>query len=178
MTPTHKRFLSGALVGAGLFGAIVLAVELPDHLRSASHARSSAVAAKAEQRTIVSNAQSSFATQVAQSSPEVIEPMAPLPADAVSIPDSYLLGLSSMVDLPNARDRRPDLNRWKHAIPVAEKLLEGPCDCEQRNWLTHFVEMGNSALTNAQSDYSDNATLMASLGRNDAQAMALRERTK
>jgi hypothetical protein len=111
----------------------------------------------------------------AQSSANVaaIDPIPPLPANATSIPDEDLLKLSAMVDLADAATHRPDKERWKQAISISQKLMEGPCDCEQRNWLTRFVEMGNFALSDSESEYRGYATMMATMGRNDNQAMAM-----
>ena len=59
---------------------------------------------------------------------------------------------------------------------MAQKFSVGLCDCEQRNWLNHFIEMGNAALANADDDYCVDADLMAILGRNDKDAMAISHR--
>ena len=99
--------------------------------------------------------------------------ISPLPADAVSVPDDDLLRLCALVDLANAANHPPDKEGWKQAIPIAERLQQGPCDCEQRNWLHHFVETGNSALSDSADQYAENAQLMLTLARNDKQAMAL-----
>ena len=100
--------------------------------------------------------------------------IAPLPANATAVPDEDLLKLSGMVRLANARYARPDKARWNLAIPIAQQLLTGPCDCEQRNWLNHFVAMGNDAIANSDNRYHEEAQLLATLGRNDQDAMARR----
>jgi hypothetical protein len=112
------------------------------------------------------------AQQVSASSPVVAENN-PLPANATSIPDDRLLHLSTLVNLAGARDQQPEKNQWTQALPVAQKLLDGPCDCAQRIWLKHFVEMGNYALSDSTGQYHETAKLMATLGRNDGEAMAL-----
>ena len=81
-----------------------------------------------------------------------------------------------MVDLANAADRPPDKEKWQQALVIADKLQQGPCDCEQRNWLHHFIETGNSALT-APADYAENVQLMLKLARNDKQAMIISHKT-
>jgi len=106
------------------------------------------------------------------SSPVASEQIAVIPANATSIPDASLYRLSMMVNLAEARDHRPDKAQWEQAVVIAGKLLEGPCDCEQKNWLKHFVEMGNYALSNSD-EYYKSAQLMATLPRNDNEAMAL-----
>jgi len=99
--------------------------------------------------------------------------LTPLPANATNIPDENLLQLSLMVNLADAKDQAPDKNLWKAIIPAAQKLINGPCDCEQKIWLTHFLEMGDYALSDSLDKYHETARLMATLGRNDEQAMAL-----
>ena len=111
-----------------------------------------------------------------QTSSAQADAIAPLPANATSIPDEDLLRLAGMVDLAGASDHRPDKVRWTQALAAAEKLQAGPCDCEQRNWLNHFVEMGNYALSGADEGYAQSARLMATLGRNDRDAMAISHR--
>ena len=108
--------------------------------------------------------------EVTAATPEPAITIPPLPANAVSVPDEDLLRLSAMVDLANAADRPPDKAGWQQALLIADRLQQGPCDCEQRNWLHHFVETGNSALT-ASADYAENVQVMLTLARNDQQAM-------
>lgn len=126
---------------------------------------------------------SSFGESVAlRSVPETtsarpdVEQSNPLPANATSVPDANLLQLGRMVNLASARDQQPDKNQWTRAVSVAEKLLEGPCDCAQRVWLKHFVEMGNYAISDSNGEYHETAMLMATLGRNNREAMALSQK--
>lgn len=102
----------------------------------------------------------------------------PLPVGAAAVPDEYLLKLSGVVGIDEVWNQEPDRARWAAAIPVAEKLLQGPCDCEQRNWLKHFVEMGDSAVSGDDTNYYQLARVMAQLSRNDSQAMAANRRPK
>ena len=110
--------------------------------------------------------------QAPSAAPEALETIAPLPPNATSVPDEDLLKLSGMVELGSAQYDRPDKARWSQALPIASKLLHGPCDCEQRNWLNHFVGLGNEALSDANGQYYQDAKIMATLGRNDNDAMA------
>ena len=93
----------------------------------------------------------------------------PLPAGATSVPDADLLKLSALVNLPNAEERHIDKERWSRAVPIAQKLAQGPCDCEQRNWLVNFIDMGNSALAGSDDKYYRLAGLMQKMARNDKQ---------
>ena len=93
----------------------------------------------------------------------------PLPANAANVPDEDLLRLSASVGLANAPDRSIDKERWARVMPVAEKLVQGPCDCEQRNWLNHFIAMGEAARNGADEQYYQLAGLMVKLARNDQQ---------
>ncbi|HWB61793.1 MAG TPA: hypothetical protein VG733_20085 [Chthoniobacteraceae bacterium] len=104
--------------------------------------------------------------------------LTPLPANAATIPDQYLEQLAMFVDLAGARSQAPNKAVWNEALPAAQKLIAGPCDCEQKIWLTHFIEMGNLALTDSTREYHETADLMATLGRNDEQAMELSKKPK
>ena len=102
----------------------------------------------------------------------VVETLPPLSPKAASVPDKYLVNLSAMVDLPHAISRPPDKARWAQSIHVAEQLLQGACDCEQRNWLSHFVEVGNLALTGSVEEYHKALAILVTLARNDSQPIA------
>lgn len=93
----------------------------------------------------------------------------PLPANATHVPDEYLLKLANMVRLTNADEHLIDKERWGRALPIAERLVQAPCDCEQRNWLNHFISMGNDALAGMDEDYYRTAVLMQKMARNDQQ---------
>lgn len=103
--------------------------------------------------------------------PESLVP--PLPKNAASVPDGDLEKLSLLVDLAESPSQSPNIERWKQVLPIAQNLMNGPCDCTQRIWLTRFVAMGNSALSGSSADYKQSAQLIVTMGRNDAQAMAL-----
>ena len=115
------------------------------------------------------------ASDVAPTEPEALraseEPIVipPLPANATSVPDADLLKLSAMVNLPNAEERRIDKEQWGRALPIARQLVQGPCDCEQRNWLNHYIEMGENALAGSNDAYFKLAILMQKMARNDKQ---------
>jgi hypothetical protein len=174
MASSVRHLLIGGLIGATVFGLVFLAAGTPDRHKSLKDTVTSVPEYPAKEE-----AQQVFRPTVAATpetptrSPENVPPIAPLPSDAPSVPDACLLNLAAMVDLSQAGTHRPDKNRWRQAIPVAEKLIQGPCDCAQRVWLTRFIEMGNFALENSENEYYEHATLLASLGRNDDQAMAL-----
>lgn len=89
--------------------------------------------------------------------------------NAKTVPDQALLRLSGMVNIGNSLNALPDKEAWGCALPVARKMMNLPCDCGQRNWLSHFVEMGDYALADSENEYLDSARLMLALGRNNAQ---------
>ncbi len=142
--------------------AIAPSLEIPPRPQSGTELKKIAPAESANQTELIS----------------VAETIPPLPPNATAVPDRDLLALAQAVDLPNATSHRPDKERWKQALLVAERLEQGPCDCEQRNWLTHFIEMGHFALVGPEADYREAARLLSTLGRNDAQAMALSQRSR
>ena len=67
----------------------------------------------------------------------------------------------------------PNKKAWQEALPIARKLLEYPCDCAQRNWLSHFVKLGDRALNGSEQEYNASAQVLVTLGRNNEQAVAL-----
>ena len=115
----------------------------------------------------------SSAPVAAQNTPPTAPAVAPLmvlPPNATAVPDDALLQLASLVNLPDATTQPPDKARWEQAVPAASKLMDGPCDCDQRNWLKHFVAMGNDALAGSSTDYVQDAQLMSTLRRYDTQS--------
>ena len=105
--------------------------------------------------------------------PDAAAPVFQFPANGGTVPDQALLKLCAMVNIANAVNEAPDKNKWQEALPIAEKLLDYPCDCAQRNWLSHFVELGNDALHGSEQEYNTAAQVLTTLGRNNAQAVAL-----
>jgi len=87
-------------------------------------------------------------------------------SDPKLIQDVDLKSLASLVNLAAAKQGSPNKDQWTQAIPIANKLLQGPCDCEQRNWLNQFVTMGNYALAGSP-QYYQSARLMDTLPLND-----------
>ena len=170
MTKIQKRLLCVGITGTALLLLATVAMNSPGHVdvrmrtpRPTQEAAVRVVPPPVVQASEKNTLSTSFAT----------DPIAPLPANAASIPDEDLLKLSAMIDLASARDRDPDKKRWAQALPIAQMLLQGPCDCEQRNWLNHFVEAGNDALTDATDRFHEHVWLVSNLARNDSQAMAM-----
>ena len=128
------------------------------------------------------------ATTAAAAANPSIQPPAPaiagpvnleaLPANAPMIPEKYIDQLSQAVNLAAAPVQPPDKAEWTRALPYAQKLMDGPCDCAQKVWLKHFIEMGNYALADSSSDYHQTASLLVTLGRNDDEAMELSKKAK
>lgn len=94
------------------------------------------------------------------------QPIVNNPANGNGVQDVDLKNLASMVHLDQAKHQGPNKDQWNQALPVAQKLLQGTCDCEQRNWLKQFVTMGNYALSDS-SQYYQSAQLMDTLPLND-----------
>ena len=115
------------------------------------------------------------AVQVARAEPDpvAVPVVNPAPGDTAMVSDQALLRLSGMVNLANAMNEPPNEAEWQQALPIAEKLLVSPCDCAQRNWLNHFVAMGNHALHGSEDEYKKSAQLIVTLGRNNDQAVAI-----
>jgi hypothetical protein len=165
VTKTEKSLIAAGLVASALLLLAIAAVNIPGARKNSEPAP--APEQKVAQKEVLLPNQTAPAQQVA---------IAPIPPGATSIPDQDLILLSEMVGLPAARDTAPDKTQWRKAIAIADKLLQGPCDCGQRNWLTHFVETGNYALSDAKDQFHASAEVVASLARNDKQEMALLHR--
>jgi hypothetical protein len=82
---------------------------------------------------------------------------------------SELKNLALQVNLTNIKASASDKEQWQKAIPKAQELLSGACDCEQRNWLTHFVEAGNDAVS-GDNQFEDTAKFLATLPHDDSEA--------
>lgn len=80
--------------------------------------------------------------------------------------DSDLAQLASEVKLGQANTGDVGKDVWARETPVAQKLLQGLCDCDQRNWLKHFVQTGNQALTGSE-EYYQSVQLLATLRRSN-----------
>lgn len=100
-------------------------------------------------------------------------PVAPVPSSAEittvmpdSVLDSDLAGLADAVKL-NQLSAGVGKEVWAQQIPVAQKLLEGSCDCDQRNWLKHFIQTGQFAMTGSN-QYMKSVRLLAKLRRSNA----------
>ena len=104
---------------------------------------------------------------------ELSSPAFQFPATGHTVPDEALLRLCALVNVANSMNEPPDKQQWRDALPIAQKLLVYPCDCAQRNWLSHFVETGTDALQGSEQDYHASAQVLVTLGRNNAQAVAI-----
>ena len=104
---------------------------------------------------------------------DLSSPAFQFPATGYTVPDEALLRLCALVNVANSVNEPPDKQQWRDALPIAQKLLVYPCDCAQRNWLSHFVETGTDALQGSEQEYHASAQLLVTLGRNNAQAVAI-----
>jgi hypothetical protein len=93
------------------------------------------------------------------------------PAAALPVQDSDLQKLAAAVKLGQTNTGDVGKDVWAQETPVAEKLLQGLCDCDQRNWLTHFVKTGHDAISGSQ-DYYQSVQLLAQLRVSNQQASA------
>jgi hypothetical protein len=55
---------------------------------------------------------------------------------------------------------------WAVELPIAQSLLQRPCDCDERNWLKHYVKTAQDALSGSE-DYVHSIQLLATLRRSD-----------
>jgi len=82
---------------------------------------------------------------------------------------SDLSNLAQQVHLKNSNLASVNKSAWEKALPKARQLLQGACDCEERNWLNHFIETGTDAIAGSK-EYDDAAKLLVSLPKNDEEA--------
>jgi hypothetical protein len=83
-----------------------------------------------------------------------------LPADLNNLADGVKLDDGALQNIDKAE--------WAKELPNAENLLQGICDCEQRNWLNRFVQTANDALAGS-SDYYTSVQILDQLPRNDTE---------
>ena len=117
---------------------------------------------------IIAGPQTSNSLPNNQAQPEQTPAFTQPIANAVSTTD--LSNLAAAVHLKNASLAGIDKDQWKTSLPKAQKLLQGACDCEERNWLNHFVEAGNQALAGDKA-YEASAKFLLTLPKNDEEAM-------
>ncbi len=118
---------------------------------------------------------------VAETIPEPAQPMADAPSlrappsspnlafgTGYTVQDSDIGRLAAAVKLGGSA-AGGDVGKevWARETPIAEKLLQGLCDCDQRNWLKHFVETGHEAV-NGSEDYPRSVEQLATLRRSNA----------
>jgi hypothetical protein len=84
----------------------------------------------------------------------------------VNVTPKDLENLAQLVNLQDAPQQDFKKEQWEKAIPIAEKLSNGSCDCEQRNWLTQFIATGQMALSGSE-DYYKHAQFLATLYRDN-----------
>jgi GMP synthase-like glutamine amidotransferase len=85
-------------------------------------------------------------------------------SSAVTVQRSDINQLAAAVKLGSSASVGKEV--WARETPVAKRLLNGLCDCEQRNWLIHFVETGDQAMAGSQ-QYSQSVQHLAKLRRDD-----------
>jgi hypothetical protein len=90
----------------------------------------------------------------------------PLQPTGILVNNSDLDQLAAAVNLDRAGAGGVSKEVWIRETPVAEKLLQGLCDCDQRNWLKHFVKTGDYAIAGSE-DYYSSVQLLAQMRRSD-----------
>lgn len=164
----NNKFLIGigaafVLVFAGGIAAVVGITSMTDHVTVSEYQ----TVAKTPEVVVPSEPKPTFA----RFSPEVEPPAeqsgvaaattTPVP---VAVNDADLLQLADSIQLGSPSSGRVGKEVWRRQIPVAQKLLRGMCDCDQRNWLKHFVETGQDAVSDS-AHFGESIQLLASLRR-------------
>jgi hypothetical protein len=100
--------------------------------------------------------------QVVASVPVAPQPLAP--SNPVAVQRSDINKLAAAVKLGTNQSVNKDV--WVRETPVAAKLENAMCDCDQRNWLKHFVETGNDAISGSP-HFDESLHLLATLRKDD-----------
>jgi hypothetical protein len=132
---------------------------------AASSKASTAPAATISEITPVARSSSEQSVTVHFGAPTPIPLQNPSPASAMAVQDSDIAQLAAAVNLGSA-SAGVSKDVWARETPVAQKLLNGLCDCDQRNWLNHFVETGNEALSGSE-NYDKSVQVLATLRRSN-----------
>jgi hypothetical protein len=116
----------------------------------------------------------------AEATPSVVAPKAGTPAlrpnpslenstfgAAYAVQDSDINQLAEAVKLGESAAGDVGKEVWVRETPIAEKLLQGLCDCDQRNWLKHFIETGHEAIDGSE-QYYPSVQLLATLRHSNA----------
>ena len=116
------------------------------------------------------------AAPVAETAPSVSAPPAPsaAPSPGMSAPNTVSNDPVTVLDLDHLGSavhlREPAMGAskqvWAAELPIAQSLLQRPCDCDQRNWLKHYVKTAQDALLGSE-DYVPSIQLLATLRRSN-----------
>jgi hypothetical protein len=85
---------------------------------------------------------------------------------AYIVQDSDLQKLVTAIDFKSGPSSDLVKAQWAKELLVANHLVHGVCDCEQRNWLNHFIETGNYAVAGSPA-YDHSVRVLASLPSSD-----------
>jgi hypothetical protein len=144
----------------------------PQEQVSTIHSSSSAESGPSQTSNLQSSAQtSSPAPALSSSSFPADQPASFTPSSAQIVPGavraSDLQKLALAVHFTGSQANGLNKDLWARQIPNAEKLLQGICDCEQRNWLNRFITTGNFALAGSVEEYYQSARILATLPKSD-----------
>ncbi len=85
--------------------------------------------------------------------------------------DSDLAALAAAVKLGTASAGRVSKAVWAQEVPIAQKFLGDMCDCDQRNWLKHFIQTGQEGLSGSN-QYLQSVQLLGKLRRGNSALMS------
>jgi hypothetical protein len=168
-----NKFLIG--IGAAFFSVFVLAVASVVSINSMTEQRSRPATTKPAAPSLLASpgteAQPMEPPPAPVASPDIKtagSPQISPPGAVATVQDSDLQKLADAVKLGRTNTGDVGKDVWAREVPVAQKLLQGLCDCDQRNWLKHFVETGNQAVSGSE-QYYQSVQILATLRRNDRQ---------
>jgi hypothetical protein len=88
------------------------------------------------------------------------------PALSNTLLDSGIASLAAAIRLGKAPANDVSKDVWVRELPIAQKLLGGDCDCDQRNWLKHYIQTGQEAVSGS-TRYPQSLQMLATLRRSN-----------
>jgi len=170
----NERFTIGVILA--FFVVLVVGVLGAVGVTRLGEVSSPLPAAPATQIADIVPANGSALMQDMMTKPEMPLPKAPAPqpqppsALIITAPTGQVVSTADIEQLADAvklgQPAGGDVSKavWAQETPIAQKMLQGECDCDQRNWLNHFVKTGNYAMTGSE-DYFQSVQLLSQLRR-------------
>jgi len=164
----NSRFLMGLGLAFALVFVCGLAAVLSVNSMTDRVSVTSVPAVKQGAPSVVSAPVTAIATPVSLPNPAAaaapVAGAAPAGSTGYTVLDSDLANLAAAVKLGATSTGDVTRDVWVRELPIAQNLQKGMCDCDQRNWLKHFVETAQEAISGSN-HYPASVQLLAQLRR-------------